>query len=147
MNKRSRLKKGILMGRERYRFVEEKATFEELLGKTLVDVKVNQGGDDSIEFVTDKGDIYKQYHDQDCCEAVDIEDICGNVKDLIGSPITLATETSDGGETGKCDHQTWTFYNIGTVKGTVSIRWYGRSNGYYSERVDFKKLVRVPVGG
>jgi hypothetical protein len=80
------------------------------------------------------------YHERDCCETVEVEDVCGDMRDIIGSPILVAEESESGLKTGSYESETWTFYKIDTAQGGVTIRWYGTSNGYYSERVDFRKL-------
>lgn len=76
-----------------------------------------------------------------CCEDVCVEDVCGDVKCLIGSPITQAevcSETTMSYDDAVCGFKhsnpywTWTFYKFATVKGYVTIRWYGESNGCYS---------------
>ena len=113
-----------------------------LVGKTLDSVEVNDAKDE-ITFVTTDGETYQMYHDQDCCESVYIEDIVGDMQDLVGSPILLAESSSNREDpppaTGYDESYTWTYYKFATIKGYVDIRWYGGSNGYYSESVDFCK--------
>jgi len=111
------------------------ADFENLVGMTLTSINVSRA-DDKIEFVTSNGVEFEMYHEQDCCEGVSIDDIVGDLDDLTGTPITLAEEVSDSGDTdyGTC---TWTYYRLATSKGLVSLKWYGESNGYYSESVGF----------
>lgn len=119
--------------------------FSTLVGKTLVRCEGVVGGEEII-FGTADGKTYRLMHDQSCCEDVTVEDICGDLSDLVGSPITQAEESSsektpDGATVPEyCDSYTWTFYRLGTAKGSVVIRWFGSSNGYYGEGVDFEQV-------
>jgi hypothetical protein len=112
-----------------------------LNGKTLT--KIDKS-DDELLFITSTGEVYKMYHEQDCCESVRIEEIIGDLTDLISHPLTMAEEVineRDGEPLSYYDDSyTWTFYKFATIKGFVTIRWYGESNGYYSESVDFKRV-------
>lgn len=114
----------------------------ELLGKTLTFITPTEPGDDAITFHCADGTKYEMYHSQDCCENVSVEDIEGDLQDLIGSPITQAEEVgNDEPAKDRYDESyTWTFYKLATIKGYVTIRWYGTSNGYYSESVDFRQI-------
>jgi hypothetical protein len=115
-------------------------TVSDLLGKTLTNVE--NVSNERIVFTLDTGEQYMLWHSQDCCESVTVEDIAGDLKDLIGSSLTMAEESISnenppGVDKGSQDSFTWTFYKFATVNGYVTIRWYGESNGYYSESVDF----------
>lgn len=103
-----------------------------LVGKVCF--KVTQIGDDELKFYLNNGKVLTMYHDQECCESVTIEDICGDLYDLCNTPILKAEASINDSEEG----ETWTFYKIATIKGYVDIRWYGSSNGYYSEEVDIR---------
>jgi hypothetical protein len=115
------------------------ANLNELVGKTLTNIEVDKGFLSEIKFYCNDGTEYKMYHSQDCCEDVYIEDIAGDIQDLIGYPVLMAEEsTSEDNPKVSGEYSfTWTFYKLATVKGYVTIRWYGTSNGYYSESVDF----------
>jgi len=112
----------------------------EILGKTLTSVNVVKDSDE-IYFTCSDGTEYCMLHLQDCCESVEIEDINGDIVDIIGSPILVAEERISEGSNGYYDSFTWTFYTISTIKGSVEIRWYGTSNGYYSESVNFIQRI------
>lgn len=120
--------------------------FSDLVGKTLKNVYQshdNKYGDDEIVFVTDDDKTYRLYHSQDCCESVNIEDIVGDLKDLVDTPILDAEEASNSEDDPGdryAESYTWTYYKLRTIKGSVDIRWFGSSNGYYSERVSFGEV-------
>ena len=108
-------------------------TFEDLVGRTLY--KVTEDGEELTLYLSETNYV-RFYHQQDCCESVYIEDIVGDLNDLVGEPLLIAEEVSSYDAEGKGDESyTWTFYKFATRKGYVDVRWYGSSNGYYSESV------------
>ncbi len=115
-----------------------------LKGKVLTEIGGGKYADE-LSFLTNDGQSYRMYHRQDCCESVLLEDICGELEWLIGEPILIAEERCsndppDGQEESRDVSETWTFYELATIKGSVTLRWYGASNGYYSESVDFERV-------
>lgn len=91
--------------------------------------------DNDILFHVEDGRAYVLTHFQDCCEDVSIDSIQGELDSLVGKEILAAHEVISWGEEPE-DFCTKTFYTIMTENSIVVIRYYGRSNGYYSERVD-----------
>ncbi|WP_373225878.1 hypothetical protein [Enterobacter cloacae complex sp. ESBL7] len=80
------------------------------------------------------------FHEEHCCESVWIEDITGDLGDLENSPITEAEVVTESETSDRDGAQsiTWTFFKFGTTKGSVTVRWCGASNGYYSEIVSMR---------
>lgn len=120
--------------------------FKALEGATLVSAKLID--DDRIEFEDSIGQKYALYHSQSCCESVVVEDICGDLNDLVGAVIMMADEavsdnppTPPEGCKNSNDSNTWTFYRLRSTKGSVDIRFHGSSNGYYSETVNFWRIA------
>lgn len=121
------------------------AEFAEMVGKTLTGISGAEAGSELIRFECADGTAYEMQHIQDCCESVEVESVVGDVADLIGVPILVAEEResqerpADAAADLYCESETWTFYTLRTIRGSVDIRWLGASNGYYSESVYFKR--------
>jgi hypothetical protein len=118
-------------------------------------------GSDELLFVFDNNDVICFNHVQDCCESVYIESITGDLLDLLNSPLTICRSVSSdksnldvfnsfliendikSGDLINEDadsSETWTFYTFATINGYVDVRWYGTSNGYYSESVSCQSI-------
>lgn len=107
---------------------------KELIGLVLQEINVDTQSDE-ITFTS---------------ESVNIEDVEGDINDLIGSPIVVAESVDEAiqqainliiplpEKSGECEQ--WTFYRLATAKGWGIIRGYGDSNGYYSTDVSFERL-------
>ena len=133
-----------------------------LIGKVLTSASQCQGENEELVLETEDMKLIFT-HDQDCCESVVIEDICGDLGDLVGHPILMAEEVSSVKPPENVtkqrdiekaeakandvyywgiDSETWTFYKFGTIKGSVTVRFHGSSNGYYSESVSVYRIQK-----
>ena len=122
-------------------YYSDDVEFGLLTGLVIKSITGLEKDSEEVVFTTECGRQFKMYHEQDCCESVSVDDVCGDISDIIGTVIMQAEER--GGEGVESDSEwgdessTWTFYDIWTVKGSVNIKWLGSSNGYYSESVTF----------
>jgi hypothetical protein len=133
---------------------KEGGNISDLLGLTLIRIERDLH-DEEIRFhaidtrAGGRSRIFKMWYEPDCCASCSVEDIAGDFDDLIGTPVLMAEEVSSreppeprvGEDFYRDDSETWTFYKIATIKGGVTIRWYGSSNGYYSEVASFAEIV------
>lgn len=122
-----------------------KEGLSQLLGKKVSSVEGEKGCEEFFLYFED-GSVLRLYHHQECYEDVWLEDVCGDVNDLVGYPLLICEEVSSVGyhltDTAYRSSCTWTSYRFATRRGWVELRWCGTSNGYYSEEVDVEvKLV------
>lgn len=125
-------------------FPDEQNSFfrDKIIGKTIVDIIGACSGSAHISFKFSDNTCMKMYHSQSCCEEVEVDDIVGDIDDLINCEILgaeLVQSSDDGNPKEEYDSSyTWSFYKFRTHKGYVVLRWYGSSNGYYSETVNIE---------
>ncbi|WP_373262147.1 DUF7448 domain-containing protein [Hungatella hathewayi] len=117
-----------------------------LLGKTMLHIE--KIGDVELYFSCSDGTRYRMFSDENGNGndiKVYIEDIGGELESLIGNPIIMAemvTNKDDLPAQGYDDKERylWTYYKLATIKGYVTIRWFGTSNGYYCEKAEFEQI-------
>lgn len=113
--------------------------FSNLVGITLT--AIDRDGDEKLTFYAGS-QTWVMQHYQDCCETVEIAEIIGDLNSLVNDgPVLLAEEACEQGDGNNYESSTWTFYKLRTLNGDVTIRWFGISNGYYSEGVDFDEVL------
>ena len=76
-----------------------------------------------------------------CDQAVWLKQIDGDLSDLIGNPILKAERVF---ESNGRENLTWNFYKLATTKGSVTITFFGQSNGYYSEEASLMEFFPKP---
>lgn len=120
--------------------------FEYLKGKTITEMSIgvfesSSNDNEYVSFIANDSDFeyeYILYHDANVTNSVCIEDITGNIIDILDSIILLA-ESSFSEKINKGDTTTWggdilaserwTYYRLNTSIGSVTIKWHG--NGTY----------------
>ena len=114
-------------------------SIKQLEGKTIREIKGLEEYNLEVLFICEDGTEFKMHHYQDCCENVAIEEYIGNLENIIGYEVLSASKrTEDRSSELRFGTMLWTFYIIETRRGTLTIRWKGESNGYYSEEVTFE---------
>lgn len=118
-----------------------------VLVNTIMSSVIYNEDEEAILFTDNNSNKYILMHEQDCCEDVYVESIEGDLNDLVNTPILVAEKMDNIGEMPPKDpldaRYIWTFYKFATVKGYVTIRFYGSSNGNYSEAVSFFQVTEI----
>ncbi len=118
--------------------------FDTLKGKTITKLVDATIGSERVGFECSDGTKYRLVYHHDCCAGCDLNEVHGDLEDLIGSPILMAEEVTGGEEVAPAPEHaasfTWCFYKLATIKGYVTLRFLGQSNGNYSETMTFEVI-------
>jgi hypothetical protein len=119
-------------------------SFEGLQGWRVLEIADLEPGSRDVYFhvVSEEGEVarFHMYHSQDCCETVELEEVSGGTaEDLLDQVIVEASERTEDDPHPSDTVGMWTFYVIRTNNVTVTLKWYGTSNGYYSIGVTFDR--------
>lgn len=116
---------------------------DKMFMRRIKDIKGLEKNSNSVTIIFEDGTTISQYHEQDCCESVVIEQVDGDPSKHVGAIAHELLEKVLHPEDMQADDLpdyieslTATFYTLKTSKGYLDWRWYGESNGYYSESVE-----------
>lgn len=106
-------------------------------GRNVSEVSGMEPESESAVITFDDGATLRLFHQEDCCETVEIVEVIGDPSDLVGHPLAMCEMVKNESAYSDDEHigSTWTFYKLGGLGGYVTLRWLGKSNGYYSEEV------------
>lgn len=119
-----------------------------LEGKVLTEIQTlptDSPMTEELVFICDDGTHYRMGFERDGHPNTYLEDIAGDLADLVGSPVLCAAEDTNQdaprpeGETD--ERYNWCFYNLATAKGHVTLRWYASNEANYSACVDFLEMI------
>jgi len=113
-----------------------------LVGEILTHIDVDADNEE-ILLTTQSGRRFRVYHNQNCCENVNIVDTEGEWHTLLNKKLVEVkhTEYDDGVPPyDGCESYTKTAILFRVDDATVISRWVGTSNGYYSETVDLAEI-------
>lgn len=131
---------------------------KDLIGKTFTVVALEDYDNNKGVIFKSEDQTYMLVHLQWCCEDIWLEDMVGDLSDLENSEIIKAEKRKaiskeyneihkERVEKQQCNNSfediCWTFYEIATNKGTVTLRFCG-PDAYYSTDVD---LVEIMANG
>lgn len=74
------------------------ADFSCLLGHIIKNVIGLNKGSPMVDIEMEDGSVYVLHHNQYCCESVEVADITGDIKDIIGSPLLMAEVVTNSDE-------------------------------------------------
>ena len=124
---------------------------KDLKGKRVLAVNGLKAGSEAADFLLSDGSIFEMAYRPDCCASCRILEMDCTPEDFIDQEILHAEEVSneiDPEPEGRGDEShTWTFVKFTTPKGHFMVRWYGESNGYYSESPSFTLLPAAEARG
>lgn len=112
--------------------------FDELIGKTLIKIEKFA---DSLQFITSDNDWYAIFNME--LSSAEIEDVCGDLGDLLSTPILVSERVDEKIEYDGDTETQWSFLKFSTIKGSVTIRFYEESSPYYSASMELYRMKRI----